>query len=163
MARRFGYEVTELRSHFEQIRRFNLPVILELFHTTRSDTCYAALVRLDEDDAVVAFGPGDTLRVSREILERFWVHRAFVLWKDFEEFGGVDSKDGRGRAWVETGLKELGYLSDSINVTEDAFKAGVTQFQSSNYLSADGVVGPITAMALYSLSKQYSIPRLNEK
>jgi general secretion pathway protein A len=163
MAQRSGLEVVELRSHFEQIQRFNLPVIMELFHTSRSDTCFAALVHLDDDVAVVAFGPGDTLRVPREALERFWVHRAFVLWKDFEELGDAGSKDGRLRAWVETGLKELGYLSDNIDLTEDAVKAGIIHFQSSNYLSADGVVGPRTAMALYSLSKQYSLPRLNEK
>jgi hypothetical protein len=163
IARRSGLVLTQLRSHFEQIRRLNLPVLMELFHTTRSDTCFAALVHLDEDVAVVAFGPNDTLRVRLATLEQFWAHRAFVFWKDFEELGDAGMKDSRVQSWVETGLRELGYFSGDVELTEDAVNAGLTRFQGSTYLSADGVLGPRTAMALYSLAGQYSVPRLNEK
>jgi general secretion pathway protein A len=162
IARRSGLELTQLRSHFEQIRRLNLPVVLELFHTTRSDTCFAALAQLDGDVAVVAFGPDDTLRVSRQTLEQFWVHRTFVFWKDFEKLADTGSKDSRVQAWVERALKKIGYLSSDVELSDDAVKAGIIHFQSSNYLSADGVVGPKTAMALYSLSNEYPVPRLKK-
>jgi general secretion pathway protein A len=162
MAGRLGLEATQLRTHLDQIRRINLPVVLELFHTVRNDTCFAALVGLDDKAAVLAFGPDDTLRVPLETLEQFWVHRAHVFWKDFEELSGSGLRDTRAQAWVKENLQELGYLAGEVEPTDDAIDAGLTRFQSSAYLAADGVVGPQTRMALYSLSGRYPVPRLNE-
>jgi hypothetical protein len=42
-------ERTALRSHMDQVRRLDLPVVLEMFHPSRRDTCYVALLRLDGD------------------------------------------------------------------------------------------------------------------
>ena len=55
-------ERTTLRTHMEQVRRLNLPVVLEMFHPARRDTCYLALLHLDGDQAVVA-ADGSPLRV----------------------------------------------------------------------------------------------------
>jgi general secretion pathway protein A len=162
IAGRLGLDATRLQTHFEQIRRINLPVVLELFHTVRNDTCFAALIGLDGEAAVLAFGPDDTLRVPLKILEQFWVHRAHVFWKDFEELGNAGLADTRVQVWVKESLQELGYLPAEAEPTDDAVEAGLTRFQSSSYLAADGVVGPQTRMALYSARGRYSVPRLNE-
>ena len=39
---------TALRTHLEQLRPLDLPVVLEMFHPARRDTCFVALLRLDE-------------------------------------------------------------------------------------------------------------------
>src|SRR5262249_59717355 len=44
-------ERTSLRTHMEQVRRLNLPVVLEMFHPSRRDTCFVALLHLDGDQA----------------------------------------------------------------------------------------------------------------
>jgi hypothetical protein len=151
-----------LRAHFEQLRRINLPAILEMFHTSRNDTCFTALLRLEEDSAVVSFSPGDELRVPIEAIERFWARRAHVFWKDFEELGEVGPGDTRAETWVKKSLAKLDYLTGEVEPVEDAMRAGIAQFQSSAFLVADGVAGPRTRMALYSLSGLYTMPRLSE-
>lgn len=159
---RAGLEVTELRTHVGQLRRLNLPTVLELFHTARSDTCFATLVRLDDRTAVLSFGPGDELRVPLSSLERYWTRRAHVFWKDFEQLDTLGPKDPQVVAWVEERLQELGFWSDEGDAFPHGLQAALARFQSTSFLVADGIAGPRTRMSLYSLSGLYAMPRLQE-
>jgi general secretion pathway protein A len=155
IASRGGLQSIELTTHFDQIRRLNLPVVMELFHTTREDTVYVALTGLEGDTAVVFFAPDDSVRISVSLLDRFWVRKAFVFWKDFVESGGTPTDT----AWVTECLRKLGYLSSGAG-SPSALQAAVGRFQSSNYLVPDRIVGSKTRMALYSRSGNYPVPRL---
>ena len=44
-------ERTALRTHMDQVRRLDLPAVLEMFHPGRADTCYLALLRIEGDHA----------------------------------------------------------------------------------------------------------------
>ena len=160
IGRRAGLEVTELVTHLEQLEKLDLPVILELFHTTRNDTCYGALLDVDGRRAVVSYGPGDVTLIPISSLERYWTRRAFVFWKDFEKLGSLPSSEVRVTAWVEACLRDLGFLPAEGVVSAADLYAGLVRFQGSSFLVADGVAGPKTRMALYSLSNRYPMPRL---
>jgi general secretion pathway protein A len=162
LARRYGLEHTELTTHFDQLRQLNLPVILELFHTSRADTCFAALTRLSADSATLAFSPGDTEEISLENLGRFWVRRAHVLWKDFEGFGRPGADPRRTHVWAQGLLSELGHLPPSSDGEEKLTAGAVARFQGLAFLMADGIVGSKTRMALYSISGRYPVPRVVE-
>jgi general secretion pathway protein A len=161
MGARMGLEVTELRTHLKQLRKLDMPVIMELFHTTRTDTCFATLVHLGEESANIAFGPGDVSEVPIDTLESFWTRQAYVFWKDEENLSSLAPDDEKVAAWVREGLEETGYLSDD-GLSPDALRADLARFQGSTFLVADGVAGPRTKMALYSLSGKYQVPRLIE-
>lgn len=155
IARRGGLNAIELTTHFDQVRRLNLPVIMELFHTTREDTVYATLAELSGDTAVVFFAPGDSVRVPVSVLDRFWVRNVFVFWRDFEPSAGAPTSS----AWVSASLRDLGYLSSEPSA-RPALQAAVGRFQSSNFLVPDRILGPKTRMALYARSGRYPVPRL---
>jgi general secretion pathway protein A len=161
MGARMGLEVTELRTHLQQLRKLDIPVIVELFHTARTDTCFAAIVQLDEDTATVTFGPGDAIRIPISILESFWTRQAYVFWKDEENLSSLAPDDERVESWVREGLEETGYLSDNASSLED-LRADLARFQGANFLVADGVAGPRTKLTLYILSGKYQVPRLIE-
>ncbi len=161
MGARMGLEVTELRTHLKQIRKLDMPVIIELFHTTRTDTCFATLIHLDEESASVAFGPGDVSRVPIDALESFWTRQAYIFWKDEEDLSSLAPDDERVVAWLREGLEETGFLSDK-DLSPDALRADLARFQGATYLVADGVAGPRTKLTLYSLSGKYQVPRLIE-
>src|SRR5206468_12996982 len=76
-------ERTPLRTHMEQVRRLNLPVVLEMFHPARRDTCYLALLHLEGDQAVVAWD-GSPVRVPLAEVDRLWTRQAVFLWRDFD-------------------------------------------------------------------------------
>lgn len=159
LATQYGLEQTPLTAHFEQLRRLNLPVLLELHDSSRPDSCYAALLSLDEEKAIISFSPGEQYQISTAVLDRFWMRRAVVFWKDFEVLPpGVENK--RARDWLQGHLTELGFLAESEADDREALRRALAAFQDSTDLVADGMVGPHTRMALYSLSGQYPVPRL---
>jgi hypothetical protein len=145
-------ERTPLRTHMEQIRRINFPVVLEMFHPARRDTCYLALLHLDGDQAVVAVD-GSPTRVPLAELDRLWTRQAVFLWRDFDALApGADP--ARTRAWVRQALVRLGYPAHDPDLA-----LAVARFQQDADLAADGVIGARTLMTLYSRG-EYPRPRL---
>jgi general secretion pathway protein A len=145
-------ERTPLRTHMEQVRRLNIPVVLEMFHPARRDTCYLALLRLEGDQAVVA-ADGSPLRVPLAEVDRLWTRQAVFLWRDFDAVTPA-SDPQRTNAWVRQALARLGYPAQ-----EPDLALAVARFQQDADLAADGVIGARTLMTLYSRS-QYPRPRL---
>jgi hypothetical protein len=146
-------ERTTLRTHIEQVRRLGLPVVLEMFHPARRDTCYLALLGMDGDIAVVGTGSGSALRVPFKDVDRLWTRQAMFLWKDFDSVaGGNDSQ--RASAWARGELQRLGYMGVDADLG-----AAVLRFQRDSELSADGILGSRTLMALYALGA-HPRPRL---
>jgi general secretion pathway protein A len=146
-------ERTSLRSHLEQVRRLDLPVVLEMFHPARRDTCYVALLKLEGDQAVVSSGAGAPLRVPVAELDRLWTREAVFLWKNFDALA-PERDPARTASWAREHLARLGYSSESASLSDS-----IVRFQRDAELSADGVIGARTLMALYSLGP-YTRPRL---
>jgi putative peptidoglycan binding protein len=148
-------ERTELRTHLDQVRRLDLPVVLEMFHPARRDTCYLALVRIEGDEALVSAGSAAPLRVPLRELDRLWTRQALFLWRDFDALAqGGDS--ARTTAWTRDSLARLGYRDLDVDLA-----GAVSRFQRDAELAADGVIGSRTIMALYSRGG-YPRPRLRE-
>jgi general secretion pathway protein A len=145
-------ERTTFRTHFDQVRRLDLPVILEMFHPARRDTCSLALLRIEGNEALVATG-GPALRVPLAELDRLWTRQAIFLWRDFDALGRVPDP-ARASAWARDTLGRLGYADAGPDLA-----ALVARFQRDAELTPDGVIGSRTLMTLYSLGP-YSRPRL---
>jgi hypothetical protein len=145
-------ERTTLRTHMDQVRRLDLPVVLEMFHPGRADTCYLALLHVDGEEAVVAIGNEPPLRMRLAEVDRLWTRQAVFLWRDFDALAGTGDP-GRTEAWARDRLAGLGYLRDA-----DLLSA-VTRFQRDTDLAADGRIGARTLMTLYSRGS-YPRPRL---
>jgi hypothetical protein len=148
-------ERTTLRTHMDQVRRLDLPVILEMFHPARRNTCYLALLRLEGGQAVVTSGTGAPLRVSVAELDRLWTRQALFLWRDFDALA-TSGGSARASAWARDTLTRMGYLGGGTDLA-----GAVARFQRDAELAADGVIGARTIMTLYSMGR-YQRPRLQE-
>jgi hypothetical protein len=136
---------TTLRTQLEQLRAFDLPTALELAHPSRRDTCFAALLRLDERAAVVAIGDEPGLEVPLAQLDGLWTQDAVVWWPDEQAGASPDaSRDA---------LARLGFAEPDL-------ASAVVRFQEHASLVADGRLGPRTRMAVYALSPR-ARPRLS--
>jgi hypothetical protein len=144
-------ERTALRTHMDQVRRLDLPVVLEMFHPARADTCYLALLHVDGDDAVVALGNEAPRRVPLAEVDRLWTRQAVFLWRDCDALAAAGDP-GRPEAWARERLTGLGYRNVDL-------LAAVTRFQRDTDLAADGRIGARTLMTLYSRGS-YPRPRL---
>jgi hypothetical protein len=131
-----------LRTHLDQLRALDLPAVLEVFHPSRTDTCYVALVGLGRSSAVVSLGPDRDETVPASQLEAFWTRNAIVAWPEEPAL----TTDGLRRdAWARDRLAAHGYDVASL---PDALR----RFQADAGLVADGLLGPRTRMALFARS-----------
>jgi general secretion pathway protein A len=148
-------ERTELRTHMDQVRRLDLPAVMEMFHPSRRHTCFVALLRIEGEEAIVSAGAGGPLRVPLRELDRLWTRQALFLWRDFDALAQT-SDVGRTTAWARESLARLGYLGLDLDLA-----SAVSRFQRDSELAADGVIGARTIMTLYSLGS-YRRPRLRD-
>ncbi|HEY7516284.1 MAG TPA: peptidoglycan-binding domain-containing protein, partial [Vicinamibacteria bacterium] len=132
---------TNLRTNLEQVRRLDLPVVLEMFHPGRKDTCFLALVGLEGQTAVVTLDDRPPFKVPAAQLDQLWTREAIFLWPDE---GGLVGDPRRAEAWVRDTLERLGYSRGPSLIL------ALEEFQRDSQLIADGVVGTRTLMTLYS-------------
>jgi general secretion pathway protein A len=138
-----------LRTHLDQLRALDLPAALEMFHPSRRDTCFLALLRLADGAATVAVGDGPILEVPTDQLDALWTREAVVWWPEPE---GARAEDGRG--WARRALADLGHADADLT-------SAVSGFQQEVGLVPDGLLGPRTRMALFALTPG-GRPRLTE-
>ncbi len=131
---------TTLRTHLGQLRAIDLPVVLEMFHPSRKDTCFVALVRLGASDARIAAGDGPDETVPLALLDELWTRDAVIAWP---EQPALRADEGRLRAWARPRLAALGYGGEDL-------AAAVRQFQVDARLVSDGLLGPRTRMVLFA-------------
>jgi general secretion pathway protein A len=134
-------ERTALRTHLDQVRRLDLPVILELFHPLRRDTAFVALVALEGPEAQVVVGDAPPLPVSAAALDRLWTREAVFLWRD--PAGLVRfAESPQARTFARAALERLGYAGPA------ELPEIVKRFQRDQELLPDGVIGGRTLMVL---------------
>jgi general secretion pathway protein A len=145
-----GLARTTLRTHLDQLRRLDLPAILEMFHPLRRDTCYLALLGLHGDTAVVEVAGAGPFQVPVSQVDALWTREAIFPWP---EDGHLPDDPARRTTWVAQTLSRLGYGDDPV--------VAVERFQQDVGLVPDGVPGPRTRFALFARSGAEG-PRLTE-
>lgn len=127
-------------SRLEQVKRIDIPTILELATPNRDTTCFAPLLGMEGSFAIVRLPSGDT-RVPLTEIERLWTGQATFLWRDFD---GVADDPARSYPWASSALSRIGRRGAGL-LAED-----VAAFQRDTALVADGIPGQRTLMTLYS-------------
>ena len=143
-------ERTTLRAHLPQLRRLGLPAVLEMFHPSRRDTCFLALLGLEDGTATVSIGADGPTEVPVSQVDALWTREAVVPWPEARD---LPAGPAGQVAWTRNTLRGLGYEADDPG-------AAVARFQHDAGLVPDGVAGPRTRLALFALSATEG-PRLD--
>jgi general secretion pathway protein A len=131
---------TTLRTHLGQLRALDLPAVLEMFHPSRRDTCFVALLGLGERDALVAAGEDEPERVPLAQVESLWTRDALLAWPEDDS---LRDDPARQSAWARGVLAAHGYGEADLG-------AALRRFQGDAELVSDGLLGPRTRMALFA-------------
>jgi general secretion pathway protein A len=165
IADRRGLEHLVITGNTAMLRLLDVPAVLELRLPAASGPRYAALIGMQDGAPLLAAGDGTPVVVQTAFLEKAWYGQAHVFSRDFEGLG-PGTLDGRSRGARVTRLQGLlkhigAYGGPESGLFDPATSAAVLDFQRSRYVSADGIVGPLTRVALYAAAGGYPRPRLN--
>jgi len=165
VAERRGLEFLTLTGNTAMLRLLDVPVVLELQLPGASGPRYAALVSMRDGGPVLVAGDASPVAVKPALLERAWYGQAYVLSRDFEGLG-PGTLDGHSRgarvSRLQGLLKRVGtYAGPESGAFDPSTSAAVLDFQRSRYVSADGIVGRLTRMALYAAAGGYPRPTLS--
>lgn len=160
---------------FEMLRRLDHPVLLPFTAQSipaaapaavaEADRRWLALTGFDGDRAWLAgLVPGRVVSVAVAELEPRWLESGVIVWKNHESLAArfEQGAERESIAWLQDALAELQLYQGPPTGQFDAQTAdALRDFQSRTGLVEDGVVGPLTQIALYAELPRYPVPRLS--
>jgi general secretion pathway protein A len=150
------------RGGLDELRETNRPAVLHM-RDEQGQEFYATLTQLDGNTAILAVA-NETRQVALEVLALQWSGHYTVLWRlppqaqEHIRFG----ERGAAVVWLNQQLpQEQGSAAQTSGeaVFDDALARRLKQFQLTQGLIPDGVIGPQTLLRLSALSDQ-SAPKL---
>lgn len=161
-ARHSNMEVLHVQGNLNLIRKLNLPAILEFPHPSGSGSRFLAVVGLTDNE--IRLSAGDTVfPVSPAALAGLWNGAAYILWKNYFNYTGTIpiSSPGEVILSLKVHLKTLGYAIQEMTTAYDTHtRLAIEAIQARNGLEVDGMVGPLTKIALYNEDHSLNVPRL---
>lgn len=162
-ALRNGFSLQRMEGPLGEARHFDLPVILGLRLPERDGLRYLSLTGLAGRMAVCRQSPERApFRVSWADLAPFYAGVFYLPWKNPRGYSGVVSVDSPREKILALAehLRAAGII-DAASETADgpALAAVVRAFQRRHGLAPDGLVGPMTQLALYRATPGYPWPQ----
>ena len=157
LGRRARSSAPPLRTHLDQVRRLDLPVVLEMFHPARRDTCYRrAAAPRGRTGAGRARARARRCACPLAELDRLWTRQAVVPVAGLRRARRAARRGARGRLGARRAS-----AGSATRGGDRTSRAPSPRFQRDAELAADGVIGARTLMTLYSRGR-YPRPRLPE-
>ncbi len=165
-ARQSGLSIQRVEADLELVRRLNVPVVMEFYLEGGGTPRYLTLAKILGEEVILLSGiRGKGIQLDGEQVSSYWSGAAFVLWKDFLNLPVTLSPQNSGDAvlTLKMFMHDLGYKDIDITPTYDEkTMKTVKQIQRKHGIRTDGVVGPLTKIALYNEKVSLNIPRLVE-
>ena len=162
LKKKSGLSYFKIDTDLRQLKLLNYPAVL-LFQPQKSQNPSFLLLAEVQNDQFTFMSKAKKFEITREVIEEMWTGKAYIFWKNFENFEREIRKGHQGFdvIWLSKKLKELGfYDSKATKVFDSKLKNAVVQFQKENQLRIDGVVGKETKIILYNKLGIYKTPQL---
>jgi len=162
-AKQRSFMCIRIEGNFNDLRKHNLPTVLELYSLGGLSPKFVTISEIDDTTITLLKDAGTTLAIPIEEMEIYWSGTAYLIWKNFFNYTGVipvnSSRDSI--VTLKIHLRRLGF--DSVTISpfyDESALAAVREVQKRNDLKIDGIVGPVTMIALYNEDGSLQIPHI---
>ena len=165
-ARRDGLLIQRVEGDFDLLLKLNLPAVLEFYLQGGGTPRYLTLAKMNEGEVILLGGAVEEgIQVDRDQLTSYWSRVAYVAWRDFLDLPATLSSRNSGDSvlTLKMFMLDLGY--EDIDITpsyDEKLTMAIKRVQRTHGIPVDGVVGPLTKIALYNEKAALNIPRLAE-
>jgi general secretion pathway protein A len=158
-----GLQCLKQNGTWNDIERLDQPVVLELWDDS-AKPYYAALLRHSDDTMTVKLG-GTEIETTAEELGNHWYGSYVVLWQMPPDYrGNLELGDqGPSVAWLRQHLAsalQIDLRAPDPARFDDGLRTALIRFQRENGMVPDGVAGPMTWIAVNSVTSD-ATPRLS--
>lgn len=162
-ARAYGFECFYQKGSWAQLRRLDLPAILE-FQLPSGLRHPATLIGLGENTATLAIGVREYVYPLDEI-DRLWEGSFILFWKPPFEARQISFGDrGENINWIREALDILEKKAsdpDASDLFDESLRHRVVAFQREQSLIQDGVVGRETLMKITQILEGPKAPSVS--
>ncbi|MBU4317301.1 MAG: AAA family ATPase [Proteobacteria bacterium] len=164
-SRKNGFFIQALKNNFDLAKRMNLPFILEIYWPEKMALVYLAVTRMENQQIFLAGRPGDKgLSLSGADLKKIMGETAYIPWKNFYGYDGIipGSAPADTVLTLKMHLRDMGFSEIEINGVYDYTTRKVIQTLQRKYqIQPDGLVGPLTKIALYNETPSLNMPHIS--
>jgi general secretion pathway protein A len=165
-AKQSGLQIQRIEGDISLVSELKHPAILAFRVPGGVGPRYLALTRIDRDRMVLSDGSKEgSVAVDLDQIRPYWSRVAYMVWRDFLNFPGEISSNAPGEPVVALKLllHDIGYNEIEMNPFYDSRTIEtVKKIQEEHGLNADGIVGPLTKMVLYSEKPSLNVPRITD-
>lgn len=166
-ARQSGLMLYQIENNLDLLKKLNLPAIMKFHAPPGGNERYLVLSRIKRGAFEFTFRNGEknvTVRAASDDIDSLWTGEAFILWKNFFSINGKIPRDLPSESLITLKLllRDIGYEGIELVPQYDATtRRAIMDIQQKHNLPVDGVVGPMTKIALYNEKRKIGIPFLN--
>lgn len=165
--RKRGLMLYRIKNDLDLLEKLNLPAIMKFRAPAEGKKSFLLLSRIKGGDFIFTCNDGEkdeSVRAARDDIAPYWTGDAFIPWKNFFSIGGKIPYDPPNESLITLKLllRDIGYNDIKLAPKYDsATRMAVMDIQLKHDLPVDGVVGPMTKIALYNEKREIGIPFLN--
>jgi general secretion pathway protein A len=156
--------IHEARNGLDSISRLNLPAILELrLPAGGKNRYFLTLVQIGGNHLLFHMDNGEKIETTIEDVAGLWSGLAYVPWINFIDYEGTIPISGAGAdvLLLKELLEKIGYDRLVQGTVYDAeTKKAVMEIQKKHGIPVDGLVGPLTKIAIYNELPGLDIPHI---
>lgn len=163
-AKQNGLLIHHIQGDLTLLKKLNMPAIMEFYPPGGQTPRYLTLNRID-GPKVVLEGPSkrDEIVLEAGVLNFYWSGAAYIPWKNFLAYRGTIPIDSTKESIITLKMHLLDIGFDGIEISpsyDGKTRQAVKMIQTKYGIPVDGLVGPLTKIALYNEKKSLNIPHI---
>jgi general secretion pathway protein A len=161
-AKKNGLSIHRIEGNLMMIKNLNLPAIMAFYPPDGVFPIYLTLAQIEDHQLTLSSGDS-SITVDPDAITDCWPGQAYIVWHNFFSYTGIIPLNSKGESIItlKMHLRDIGFEHIDISPFYDTdSRNAVITIQKKHGIVNDGMVGPLTKIALYNEMTALEIPHI---